>query len=220
MNCGVQDSFNLGWKLALASKSLASPALLASYTSERLPVIVNILQKTTGELTKTLGGGWQRGLELRQLEINYRGSPIVFDELSSREEYGERVAAGDRAPDAPGLTDARDNATHLFNLFKLTHHTALIFSQDQSEISILVAALARYPKGAVNTIAFLPKGSEPMRSSDVVDLVLLDSEEHAWSSYPTAQGAKIVVVRPDGYVGLVAKGAEGLEKYRELVFAT
>jgi len=38
MNTGIQDAWNLGWKLALAARGLASDALLDSYHAERWPV--------------------------------------------------------------------------------------------------------------------------------------------------------------------------------------
>jgi 3-(3-hydroxy-phenyl)propionate hydroxylase len=36
MNCGLRDAHNLAWKLRLVHQGLASPALLATYTQERL----------------------------------------------------------------------------------------------------------------------------------------------------------------------------------------
>ncbi|THH09639.1 hypothetical protein EW145_g1876 [Phellinidium pouzarii] len=47
MNSGIQDSFNLAWKLALVVSGNASPALLASYEEERHPVISDMLLETT-----------------------------------------------------------------------------------------------------------------------------------------------------------------------------
>jgi 2-polyprenyl-6-methoxyphenol hydroxylase-like FAD-dependent oxidoreductase len=38
MNCGLQDAFNLAWKLALVHKGDADPALLDGYEAERRPV--------------------------------------------------------------------------------------------------------------------------------------------------------------------------------------
>ena len=38
MNTGIQDAWNLGWKLALVSRGAAHPVLLDSYEPERLPV--------------------------------------------------------------------------------------------------------------------------------------------------------------------------------------
>jgi 2-polyprenyl-6-methoxyphenol hydroxylase-like FAD-dependent oxidoreductase len=38
MNCGLQDAFNLAWKLALVHKGDAEPAVLDSYEAERRSV--------------------------------------------------------------------------------------------------------------------------------------------------------------------------------------
>jgi 2-polyprenyl-6-methoxyphenol hydroxylase-like FAD-dependent oxidoreductase len=46
MNTGIQDAFNLGWKLALASEGLAGDRLLDSYHAERHPVGKAILRET------------------------------------------------------------------------------------------------------------------------------------------------------------------------------
>lgn len=51
-----------------------------------------------------------------------------------------------------------------------------------------------------------------------VDFVVLDNEEYAWKTYPTAEGARVVVVRPDGYVEVVTKSIKGVEKYRGIIF--
>ena len=43
MNTGIQDSFNLAWKLALVVKG---PRLLDSYSEERIPVIAEMISQT------------------------------------------------------------------------------------------------------------------------------------------------------------------------------
>jgi 2-polyprenyl-6-methoxyphenol hydroxylase-like FAD-dependent oxidoreductase len=50
MNTGMQDAFNLAWKLALAIKGVADPALLDSYSRERSPVAKQVLADS-GRLT-------------------------------------------------------------------------------------------------------------------------------------------------------------------------
>jgi 2-polyprenyl-6-methoxyphenol hydroxylase-like FAD-dependent oxidoreductase len=42
MNTGIQDAFNLGWKLALVSKGLAKKKLLKAYHEERFPIGENL----------------------------------------------------------------------------------------------------------------------------------------------------------------------------------
>jgi hypothetical protein len=98
MNTGLQDVWNLVWKLDLAVRGHASEQLLDSYTTERRPVIKQVI-RTTDLLTKALGtpsklrqavrdtlipvvarlAPFQHGMvqRLSQLGIAYGGSPIV-----------------------------------------------------------------------------------------------------------------------------------------------
>jgi 2-polyprenyl-6-methoxyphenol hydroxylase-like FAD-dependent oxidoreductase len=46
MNTGLQDAYNLGWKLALVGKGQAGMALLDSYEQERLPIAQRLLDTT------------------------------------------------------------------------------------------------------------------------------------------------------------------------------
>jgi len=46
MNTGLQDAYNLGWKLALVVDARAAPALLDSYEQERMPVARRLLNTT------------------------------------------------------------------------------------------------------------------------------------------------------------------------------
>jgi len=236
MNSSVQDAFNLGWKLALAVKSQASANLLESYTSERVPVIVNLLQKTTELLNKTVSrteestrndSGWRRGSDLYQLDINYRGSSVVFDELDAQSNKIEsRVRAGDRAPNAPGIiplvAGLNPGCSELFDIFNPSRHTALIFSLGDEDITPYVSALREYPAGTIFTVVILPKGYTGKRDekSESGLVVVLDNHEYCWTMYPVSDGAKVVIIRPDGCVGAIARSVKGIERYRALVFDT
>jgi len=46
MNTGLQDAYNLGWKLALVVQGKADAALLDSYEAERIPVARRLLETT------------------------------------------------------------------------------------------------------------------------------------------------------------------------------
>lgn len=48
MNTGIQEAFNLAWKLAMVLHGQAEPALLDSYSAERVPVGRALLQSTKG----------------------------------------------------------------------------------------------------------------------------------------------------------------------------
>lgn len=83
MNTGIQDSFNLGWKLALVVKGISHPSLLETFSEERIPVIAEMIAQTTKLLKKTLENeepAPQSSNSLFQLGVNYRWSSIVLDE--------------------------------------------------------------------------------------------------------------------------------------------
>ncbi|MEN8652916.1 FAD-dependent monooxygenase [Streptomyces sp. 21So2-11] len=51
LNLGVQDAFNLGWKLAAAVNGWAPDGLLDSYHTERHPVGADVLDNTRAQIT-------------------------------------------------------------------------------------------------------------------------------------------------------------------------
>jgi len=50
LNLGIQDAFNLGWKLAAALDGWAPEGLLDSYQSERRPVAADVLDNTRAQM--------------------------------------------------------------------------------------------------------------------------------------------------------------------------
>ena len=102
MNTGIQDAWNLGWKLALVTRGVADDALLDSYDAERRPVggfVVRFTDRAFSVATST--NPLLRALRTRlvprvlplalrldravasgfrtvsQLDISYRHSPAV-----------------------------------------------------------------------------------------------------------------------------------------------
>ena len=125
MNTGIQDAWNLGWKLALVVQGAANEQLLESYEAERWPVGRTLLRYTDrvfSTFTRAISAGhlaswaravvaprvlprllessWLRRAAFRfvsELGIRYRHSPAV-SEGRPRLRAGPR--AGDRLPDA------------------------------------------------------------------------------------------------------------------------
>ena len=116
MNTGIQDAYNLAWKLALVLSGKSPASLLDSYTTEREPVAGDVLSLTSRMTAlATLRHPVPQHLRnrimplLAQFEVieqrflsrlgetstNYRSSPIVS-------QYGRWWASkpvpGDRAP--------------------------------------------------------------------------------------------------------------------------
>ena len=95
LNTSVQDSYNLGWKLA-AVLGGAPEKLLATYEEERRPIAAAMLGMATRLLDEGKRGTMRRGRETRQLDLGYPATSLA---LQTRESNG--LQAGDRAPDAP-----------------------------------------------------------------------------------------------------------------------
>ena len=120
MNTGLQDAYNLGWKLARVVKGKAAPALLDSYAEERMPVARRLLETTDRAFRLVISESWLAGLvrthvaarfaafvlrypiarrlafrTLSQIGIHYRGSSLsqTLEGLP-----GEAPQAGDRFP--------------------------------------------------------------------------------------------------------------------------
>jgi 2-polyprenyl-6-methoxyphenol hydroxylase-like FAD-dependent oxidoreductase len=121
MNTGIQDAYNLGWKLALVISDKASEHLLDTYEEERLPIAKRVLAQTDANTRILLSDNpvvrflrehvltldaVQDYLARRssQLFVNYRASSL------SRS-YGEPLAKallGYRAGEKAGVADRFD----------------------------------------------------------------------------------------------------------------
>jgi 2-polyprenyl-6-methoxyphenol hydroxylase-like FAD-dependent oxidoreductase len=129
LNTGVQDAYNLGWKLA-AVHADADPDLLETYAVERMPVAAKVLGLSTLLHRQDFRGG--PAPAIHQLDITYRGGPLALDD---RAEPGT-LRAGDRAPD--GLTPT---GTRLFDLFCGPHPTLLTFGATPPDLDLPVIDL-------------------------------------------------------------------------------
>ncbi len=103
MNTGIQDAYNLGWKLAAVVKGEAPDALLDTYAEERIPIAEWLLQTTSESHRRllsaaTTGQGAFETLatpDTTQLNLHYRGSSLTL----KGEATPSGLQAGDRAPD-------------------------------------------------------------------------------------------------------------------------
>ncbi|MFE7720040.1 FAD-dependent monooxygenase [Nocardia rhizosphaerihabitans] len=181
LNTGVQDAYNLGWKLAAALDGDTAP--LDTYEPERRTVAARVLGLSTELLDKLVDGdedAMHRGPETRQLGITYR-SPT---------EQGPLVA-GDRAPDAP-LHDESGRPIRLFDLFRGPHATLVRF-----------ASAARTPVDdpAVRTVEIrrADAPAHPEVADRLASTALVDTDGHAFTAYAAAPGTHILI-RPDGHL--------------------
>jgi 2-polyprenyl-6-methoxyphenol hydroxylase-like FAD-dependent oxidoreductase len=182
LNTGVQDSYNLGWKLASVLDG-APDSLLDTYGAERIPIAASVLG-----LSKELylSRSTRRGKETDQLDLHYRGGPLSTD---TRARPG-RVCAGDRAPDAVGH-DLSGQRRRLFEIFRGPHWTLLSFGGAYD--NALVRSCARWAS-LIRVVRVLDRAKEAGPDDFV------DAHGYARTNYDVRSNA-VVLVRPDGYVG-------------------
>src|SRR5579862_5559493 len=131
LNTSVQDSYNLGWKLAAVING-APEKLLATYEEERRPIAAEMLGLSTKLLLAARDrAGRRRGRETHQLDLGYPESSLS---LSKPARSADRVIAGDRAPDAP-VRGAAGQPTRLFKLFQGPHWTLLGYEVEREAIA-------------------------------------------------------------------------------------
>lgn len=192
MNTGIQDSYNLGWKLA-AVLGGAPAELLDSYQAERMPTAAAALALAAELLAKHQRGDADahvRGEAIHQLGVNYEDGPLA-EEL--RAEPG-RVRAGDRVPDAP-CQDADGRPVRLLELLRGTQWTVLAFGEGSSD---LVTELNARADDTLHAYSIVTAGS-PTDAHTIVD-----TDGNAASTFGITKDT-VLLVRPDGYLGLAAE---------------
>ena len=119
MNTGIQDAYNLAWKMAFVIKGYASEKLLDTYNEERLPNAQRLLETTDRAFNVLVGSHWFFSLmrmkilplvakyaigrdlvgrnifsAISQIRINYRKYSLSQHDGDA----GFKIKAGDRMP--------------------------------------------------------------------------------------------------------------------------
>ncbi|SET74525.1 FAD-dependent monooxygenase [Geodermatophilus poikilotrophus] len=208
MNTGIQDAWNLGWKLALAVRGEAAAGLLDSYDAERRPAGKMIVDRAVAiAFTDEMDMADEKAqflLEM-QMTMNYAGSPLVGETAPGGFPAGPEP--GHRAPDVQGLR--RFGVAHPLRLFDLTrgtrstlllHADATASEEQVSDLEKLAVAVRQQTRGEVGAyLLAAPDARVPL----LVDLpVVRDAEGTFAAAYGTAgAGTAAYLVRPDGHVG-------------------
>jgi 2-polyprenyl-6-methoxyphenol hydroxylase-like FAD-dependent oxidoreductase len=221
MNTGIQDGYNLAWKLALVQRGMADEALLDSYHAERHPIGVRLL-KTTDRLFSVISGRgrlstfvrghfaplvarrvftrrsfrtWLIGL-LSQLRLSYPGSPLNREDGSG---WGDAAAPGARAREADVTIDGRPG--RLYDVLHGTRHVVLLFTGwDQHarpavELRRLAERIEQAYPGLVDARVVSTE-----RYADH-PAILGDQDRTAHHRYGIGERASVFVIRPDRHIG-------------------
>jgi pentachlorophenol monooxygenase len=210
MNTGIQDAYNLAWKLALAARGEAAEGLLESYHAERHPVGEEVVGRTVRHARAqpdAEDGVASEVLREAQLLVAYPDSPLVAEAVDGAP-FAGGPAPGDRAPDCRGLTrSAVAFGVRLFELLRGTDHTLLLYADATAGRDELrgfegIAAAARERcRGRLRTYAVLAPDVDRVG----VALPVVGDAEGTFRAAYGVSGAGVYLVRPDGYVGYRAK---------------
>lgn len=203
MNTGIQDGYNLAWKIALVLGGTAGPNLLDTYNEERLENAKNLLRTTDRMFQLAAGDAWWLAFIrtnvfpsvanyvlsfdavrnfvfplLSQIGINYRHSSL--SRHAGDEDF--TVKAGDRMPyfvvDGNSVYDRlREPRFHL-----------LAFSNEQGEVESLKAQVE---KGLFDFHEF-------QLTSEVKETFGADRPFH-------------ILLRPDNYIAFISAQATAID---------
>lgn len=222
MNTGLQDGFNIGWKLAQVCRGLAPDELLDSYHEERhaagaatmklsdllFEVFIRQARSTAFRHLSTLFlgtalsfGPVQRRMSGRvsQTGVTYRNTALSKAQRA-RGRFRLGIGPGDRVPDLD-LADFRGPDVRLYSLLRkpgyvLAGYTSSYRSrQERDRITALLRRTAeRYP-GIAQALLVLSEGLPA--EGDVPSLV--DVRRH-FKEKLSARSGDLFVIRPDGYL--------------------
>jgi 2-polyprenyl-6-methoxyphenol hydroxylase-like FAD-dependent oxidoreductase len=198
LNTGLQDAFNLGWKLALVARGESPASLLDTYQAERAPIAAGVLALSHG-LVRTFAmpspikrrvrdrllpavtakpaveGRW--ATRLAQLSHSYRGGPLAVSPPGSAD---GSITSGDRLPNVIGA-DLDGRTVCSLDLLGSTGHTLFVVAADVAQARDATTSAAR---SEVEVKALVLDGRTDRRHRRLL--------------------GRLVLVRPDGYVACVA----------------
>ena len=251
MNTGIQDAYNLAWKLALVIGGKAAERLLDTYEEERKPVArrilggttlgtdlfvsknpvlrlirdhvllhllsLNIVQRAMAQVVSGLGINYRSS----SLSHSYQGTLADKTRLSGRKSekaslkdwvrFSLAPRSGDRAPQGPCLRSPSRTTTSLFEEFRGTTSTLLLFDglAQTAEGYTTLSRIARRVEALLgNDIKthFVVSANDRPDQLDWDGSILLDPEHQLHRRYG-AGAASLYFIRPDGYIGFRSQPA-------------
>ncbi|WP_269538989.1 FAD-dependent monooxygenase [Cerasicoccus fimbriatus] len=242
MNTGMQDAYNLAWKLALKLQDKCD--LLDSYSPERLPVgndVVELTDRMTkvATLQNPVGAAIRNRLmpivaslgvvqhkmvdSIEEVNVHYRETKWVDEFMgeintSSRAPFSHGPQPGDRAPDAIVTHSVSGKPMRLYDIFNGPHYTLLLFTHSDAKEEQMVRLKAA-AQSAEDTLgdwvncAYISGRKPPKLLNE--RSVYLDARSTAHKNYGVSASQALYLIRPDGYIGFRSMpiNLEALEVY-------
>lgn len=230
MNTGIQDAFNLAWKLALVIKKEANISLLKSYELERFPIIKKIvddtdfytnmvlfdktffnkLKKFGQDLAAHPNMSKKIGEQLTQVGLHYKNSPIInYDEKP----HATTPQPGERAPNvmitkSKKLYDYLGNSLHTILLFAGENST----KHDLAKIKELQNKIDKEYSDLVTLFVISDKKLEKINN------IILDKTNEIPHKY-NVKNLCVYIIRPDNYIAYYSSKLDlsSLERFLQAV---
>jgi 2-polyprenyl-6-methoxyphenol hydroxylase-like FAD-dependent oxidoreductase len=214
MNTGLQDAYNLAWKLALVVKNQATPALLDSYEQERVPVARALLNGTDRAFRLVVSNTWFAGLlrtkilaRIAAFAVNRKAvQRIAFRTVS---QTGIRYPKSSLSKSLDTLPDTAPQAGDRFPWLRLKFVANeavedLFQKLSDTHFNLILIGQPPLPEGAMDFGDLL--------RIHVIPRDPVNDQELARVQIPQPS---FYLVRPDGYVGLCGTRLEagGVRSY-------
>jgi hypothetical protein len=241
MNRGLQDAFNLAWKLALVCKG-ADPMLLDSYEIERRPAADMVGRSgDNAEHNLTMTGSVERSsrnqsiLEMlaetkarhheiaaeTELNVDYAISPIVMGDGSTVfDECNGGIAAGHRIPDTILVHPSGRPPCRLVELTHRLDHTLLLLAGPEASGLELVELDATLQEFATDPYLDPPLFDAAFTLAAQSGLPApIGQLGHVEANLLGVTAITLFAIRPDGHVGLRSDSdhLRALKRYRGLI---
>ena len=215
MNTGLQDAYNLAWKLALVVKGQAREELLASFETERMPVAARLLRTTDRVFQLVVSDGWLAGMLRTWVIARLAARALSFERIRrlvfrTVSQIAIRYRQSPLSQTLPGLPEGAPLAGERFPWMHLVLHPEgdaedLYRHLDDTAFNLLLFGQPPFVAGRLERLGrLLALHAVPEHAENVAAL--------ARAKVPTPSA---YLLRPDGHVALCGPrlDAERIERY-------
>jgi 2-polyprenyl-6-methoxyphenol hydroxylase-like FAD-dependent oxidoreductase len=202
MNTGLQDAYNLAWKLALVVSGRADSALLDSYEAERAPVAHRLLETTDRAFQAVISDNWMASMFRTQIIGRVAGLAMTLRRVQQRafrtvSQIGIAYRESPLSQTLPG-TDAKppqagDRFPWLHLRWDANAAPSDLFERlDDTRFNLLVIGQPAPTRDQLGCGDLLQIHEVPSNADNVAALARVE-----------IAGPAYYLLRPDGHIGLV-----------------
>ena len=206
MNVGMQDAFNLGWKLALVQKGYARRKLLDTYTPERQPIGAQVIAGTHAmhDIIMAHGHGMDDRLQLTQKEGWHSETVNLISGLSYTYRDVIDIPEGLKQLPGPACGDRAKNVTlsgnrRLFDLIRTSRLSLIVVEKagaTDDHAHALQRRITEQYGHIIRSMIMSNRRLEGLRNAELVT----DAEGEFAEHYGKSASGQLLLIRPDGYI--------------------